>query len=157
MEFSRQEYWNWVSFSIPGIFLTHESNPHHLHLLHWQADSLPLVLPGVDSKGTYLCIYMYQLSPKIPLPSGLLHNAEQNSLCYTVHHWWLSILKEQCLHVHPKLPKLSLAPTSFPSLQKPYFCFVSFICIMFSYILHTIDIIWCFCSSFFFFLHSSPL
>ena len=28
------------------IFLTQESNPCLLHLLHWQADSLPLVLPG---------------------------------------------------------------------------------------------------------------
>ena len=31
---------------LQGIFLIQGSNPHHLHLLHWQADSLPLVPPG---------------------------------------------------------------------------------------------------------------
>ena len=31
---------------LQGIFLTQESNPSLLHLLHWQADSLPLVPPG---------------------------------------------------------------------------------------------------------------
>ena len=29
-----------------GIFLTQRANPHFLHLLHWQADSWPLVPPG---------------------------------------------------------------------------------------------------------------
>jgi len=29
-------------FLLQGIFLTQGSNPHILHLLHWQADSLPL-------------------------------------------------------------------------------------------------------------------
>ena len=29
-------------FLLQGIFLTQGSNPHLLHLLHWQADSLPL-------------------------------------------------------------------------------------------------------------------
>ena len=28
------------------IFLTQGLNPHLLHLLHWQVDSLPLVPPG---------------------------------------------------------------------------------------------------------------
>ena len=31
---------------LQGIFLTQGSNPHLLHLLHWQAGSLPLVPPG---------------------------------------------------------------------------------------------------------------
>ena len=35
MGFSRQEYWSGLPFPSPGIF----PNPH---LLHWQADSLPL-------------------------------------------------------------------------------------------------------------------
>ena len=39
MEFSRKEYQNGLPFPSPGIFLTHGSNAH---LLHWQADSLPL-------------------------------------------------------------------------------------------------------------------
>ena len=31
-------------FLLQGIFLTLGSNPHLFHLLHWQVDSLPLVL-----------------------------------------------------------------------------------------------------------------
>ena len=31
---------------LPGIFLTQRLKLHLLHLLHWQAGSLPLVLPG---------------------------------------------------------------------------------------------------------------
>ena len=31
---------------LQGIFLTQGSNPHLLHLLHWQVGSLPLALPG---------------------------------------------------------------------------------------------------------------
>ena len=42
MGFSRQEYWSGVRV-LQGIFLTQGSNPHLLCLLHWQADSLPLM------------------------------------------------------------------------------------------------------------------
>ena len=42
MEFSRQEYWTGLPFPLPGIFRTQGSNTGLLHLLHWQADSLPL-------------------------------------------------------------------------------------------------------------------
>ena len=43
MEFSRQEYWSGLLFFfLQGVFLTQEFNPSLLHLLHWQADSLPL-------------------------------------------------------------------------------------------------------------------
>ena len=38
-------------FLLQGIFLTQGSNSHLLHLLHWQADSLPLLPPG---KPTFL-------------------------------------------------------------------------------------------------------
>ena len=41
MGFSRQEYWSGLPFPFQGIFLNQGSNPH---LLHWQADSLPLIL-----------------------------------------------------------------------------------------------------------------
>ena len=34
---------------LQGIFLTQGSNPHLLHLLHWQAGSLPLAPPGKPS------------------------------------------------------------------------------------------------------------
>ena len=42
MKFSRQTYWSGLPFPILGIFLTQGSNSHFLHLLYWQADSLPL-------------------------------------------------------------------------------------------------------------------
>ena len=52
-------------FLLQGIFLTQGSNPHLLYLLHWQADSLPVIdlgssneannwlssQPGVKGKG----------------------------------------------------------------------------------------------------------
>ena len=47
MEFSRQEYWSGFHALIEEIFLTQGSNPLLLCILHWQADSLPLVTPGV--------------------------------------------------------------------------------------------------------------
>ena len=56
MGFSRQEYW---------IFLTQGSNPHLLHLLHWQADSLPpgkplciLYLPSINLT-RFINFYLY--------------------------------------------------------------------------------------------------
>ena len=39
MGFSKQECWSGLPFPTPEMFLTQRSNPH---LLHWQADSLPL-------------------------------------------------------------------------------------------------------------------
>ena len=45
MEFSRQEYWEWVAnFLLQGIILTQESNPHLLCLLHWQVDSFIIII-----------------------------------------------------------------------------------------------------------------
>ena len=58
MEFSRQEYWNRLSFPIsgglldPGIELASFTSPA------WQADSLPLVPPG---KPMYTYTYVYKL------------------------------------------------------------------------------------------------
>ena len=48
MGFSRQEYWNGLPFLLQGIFLIQGSNLRLLHLLHWQADSLPLALHGLE-------------------------------------------------------------------------------------------------------------
>ena len=42
LEFSRQEYWSGLSFPFPGIFSTQGLKLYLLHLLNWQADSLPL-------------------------------------------------------------------------------------------------------------------
>ena len=46
MGFSRQEYWSGLPSLLLGIFLTQESNPCLLHLLHRQAVFLPLAPPG---------------------------------------------------------------------------------------------------------------
>ena len=49
MGFSRQEILEWASISFSkGFSLTHRLN---LHLLHWQADSLPLSRLGSASQG----------------------------------------------------------------------------------------------------------
>ena len=50
MAFSRQEYWSGLPFPSPGIFPTQSLNPCLLHLLHRQADALPLshqARPGI--------------------------------------------------------------------------------------------------------------
>ena len=46
MGFPRQKYWSRLHFLIEGIFPTQGLNWCLLGLLHWQEDSLPLVLPG---------------------------------------------------------------------------------------------------------------
>ena len=47
----------------PEIFQTQGSNPCLLHLLHWQADSLPLVLPG-KPPGHHECISNITFIPR---------------------------------------------------------------------------------------------
>ena len=44
--FSRQEYWGGLLCFPPGVFQTQGSNPLLSCLLHWQAGSLPWVIPG---------------------------------------------------------------------------------------------------------------
>ena len=46
MGFPRQEYWKGCHSLLQGILPTQGSNPHLLHLLLWQANSLPLEIPG---------------------------------------------------------------------------------------------------------------
>ena len=46
MGFPRQEYWNGLPFSPPGVLPNPGINPYLLSLLYWQADSLPLCLLG---------------------------------------------------------------------------------------------------------------
>ena len=48
-------------FLFQEIFLTQGSNPHLLHLLHWQMDSLPLVLINLGKwKGTQVKKYSHR-------------------------------------------------------------------------------------------------
>ena len=46
MGLSRQEYWSGFCDLLQGIFPTQGSISCLLHLLHWQADSLPPAPPG---------------------------------------------------------------------------------------------------------------
>ena len=57
MEFSRQEFWSGVPLPTPRDRLDPGINPHLLHLLHWQTDSLPpfhLSQPSPSMKKTLL-------------------------------------------------------------------------------------------------------
>ena len=54
MEFFRQEYWSGLPFPLQGIFPTQGSN---LHLLLWQADSVPLCHLGSPERGRDLPIW----------------------------------------------------------------------------------------------------
>ena len=56
---------------LQGIFLTQGSNPHLLHLLHWQAGSLPLV-PAGKSIG-------------IPHVLLIVHLVSRFFFCFLVH------------------------------------------------------------------------
>ena len=57
MGFSRQEYWSGCHFLLQGILPTQGLNPYLLYLLHWQANSLPLSLPGKPSFESTPVIY----------------------------------------------------------------------------------------------------
>ena len=46
MKFSKQEYWSGVPLREDSCFPTQGLDRHLLHLLHWQMDSVPIVLPG---------------------------------------------------------------------------------------------------------------
>ena len=67
----------WVAiFLLQGIFPTQGSNPHLLHLLHWQADSLPLHHLGSPSIYNILDVthhgnhqYLYNESMNLTLRS----------------------------------------------------------------------------------------
>ena len=46
MGFPKQEYWSRMHFLLQTTFSTQRFNPNVWHLLHWQADSLPLSHQG---------------------------------------------------------------------------------------------------------------
>ena len=57
-------------FLLQGIFLTQESNPCHLHLLHWQADSLLLQYLG-SPWSIFLIALSFSFFPKDCLHLGM--------------------------------------------------------------------------------------
>ena len=56
MEFSRQEYWNGLPFPTPGDLPDPGIELCLLHLLHWQADSLPTAPPEKPLRWCYLAL-----------------------------------------------------------------------------------------------------
>ena len=50
-----------------------------------------VIIPGGQQRDSAIHIHVFIL-PQTPIPSSLLHNIEQSSLCYTVRPCWLSIL-----------------------------------------------------------------
>ena len=75
MGFSRQEYWSVLPFHPPGIFPTQGLNPGRLHLLHCQADSLPLKhlgspLLAVSGSKVYI---IFITSVEVPTTENVLH------------------------------------------------------------------------------------
>ena len=102
MGFCRQEYWSGRHALLQGIFPIRGSNLHLFYLLHWQAGSLPLALPGKPFllySEVNMCIYIYIYPlPLTPLSHPLSHSSRSSqstqlsSLCYIAASHWLSLL-----------------------------------------------------------------
>ena len=76
--FSPKEYWSVLPFPTPGdLFPTQGLNPSSLHLLHWQADSLPQV--AGKGKGFFLCDAVRCRVTKDGLEFALWERAFQSS------------------------------------------------------------------------------
>ena len=84
MGFSRQEYWSGLHTLLQGIFPIQGLNPHLLCLLHWQANSLPLVPPGKPllshSKHQFMKFWKWEKMQSLLLES-------QNILVLISCHW----------------------------------------------------------------------
>ena len=103
MGFSRQEYMSGYHCLLQGIFLTQALNTHLLHLLHWQADSLPLSHPGSHVKLLLLRGgYMWGTAYSVILLMSLLYKLillsvwmamKQDSVCFGRHRVLFSVLK----------------------------------------------------------------
>ena len=63
MEFSRQEYWSGLPFSSPGALPNPGIESVSIESPHWQADSLPPVLPGKPFMEHRLVVIYINLFP----------------------------------------------------------------------------------------------
>ena len=82
MGFSSQEYWVAIVGChglLQGIFPTQGSKQHLLHLLHWQADSLPLCHLSSTSFSAQTCFlhFLHRCNPQ---------NAPQWNFCTPISH-----------------------------------------------------------------------
>ena len=98
---SRQEYWSGCHFLLQGIFPTQGLNPHLLHLLHWEADSLPLAPPGKPlTFHLFLQAWQYLQEP-----------------WHRVHTILVAFPKP---HLHPSKRTFHQTPLKSPNLNVPY-------------------------------------
>ena len=63
----------------------------HAHM-HTLLINNVVTISGGQQRNSAVCIHV-SILPQTPLPSRLLHNIEQSSLCYTVGPCWLFIFK----------------------------------------------------------------
>ena len=74
--FPRQEYWSGLSFPSPGDLSNPGIKPSLLHLLHWQADSLP-----VCHLGSPIYVYIHTINTQEVIKAfGILVFQRTNSL-----------------------------------------------------------------------------
>ena len=95
--FSRQEYWSGLYWGRKWIFPTQEMNSH---LLHWQADSLPLSHLGCP--------------PGVTWPPSV-------ALCLAQSQWQICTLSRKTLCLHPRNIPLPWGSASSPSYN-PWPC-----------------------------------
>ena len=85
MGFSRQEYWCRLHFLLQGIFPTQGSNLCLLCLLHWQADSLPLVPPRKAMQTPCSSLFDPEFFSFCPQSSQALRGPGPVTPCVTQH------------------------------------------------------------------------
>ena len=75
----------------PGDLLTQGSNPHLLHLLHWQVGSLPLAPPGEVPMFRYNILYIAHLGLKVSTNIFLDKGT-------AVYEFIRNLLSHNCMH-----------------------------------------------------------
>ena len=113
MGFSREEYWSGLPpCSPPGDLLNQGLNSCHLHLLHWQVGSLPLVPPGkprVFSCFSVTQSYMTICKPMDHSTSGLPVLNHFLKFVQTHVHWAGDAIQPSCA--------LLMLPSTSPSIR----------------------------------------
>ena len=113
MGFFQARILEWVAnFLLQGIFPTQESNPHVLHLLHWQAASLPLRPPGKFI--LHIQFSSVQFSSVAQSCPTLCDPMNCSTLGLPVHHQLLEFTQTHVHRVHdaiqPSYPLSSPSP-----------------------------------------------
>ena len=94
--FPRQVYWRGSSFPSPGDLLTQGSNPHHLCLLLWQVDSLPLGPPGKPFVFVFVFVLLIFMAIQLIYNVVLVSAIQQNESVIPTHLSTLSYILFPC-------------------------------------------------------------